>query len=126
MQAPELSWLDRMKRSLNVDSVSQKLELSRDRIIEIAVFLSVGFLVGVLWKKCAQYIVAALIFIGIIAILQHLEVISVLIHWHSIQEICGLDPNQPDVAAACWTWAKVHFLSVLAFIIGVSVGVKVG
>jgi hypothetical protein len=126
MQAHDLSWADRIKKGLKLDSLGSRIDLSRARIVEVAVFLAIGFLAGVLWKKYSQYVVVGLIFIGMLIILQHLEIINVFINWRTIEETVGLDSSLGDFSTAFWAWARIHFLALLAFVIGVSIGVKVG
>ena len=125
MQSQELSWFERVKKGLKLDSLSQKLDFSRAKLIEAAVFLAIGFLIGILWKKYSQYVVAGLIFIGLLIILQYLEIINVFINWRIVQEMCGLESSQCDFSTAFLMWAKAHIFSLLALVIGISIGVKV-
>ena len=125
METQDLSWVGRVKKGLKLDSITEKLDLSRGRLIEIAVFLAIGFLIGILWKKYSQYVIAGLVFICLLIILQHLEVVNVFINWPTLQEMLGLDPSQPDLSIALWMWIKSHIISVIALIIGISIGVKV-
>lgn len=124
METHELSWFERTQKSLKLDSLVKKFDLSRARLIEIAVFMAVGFLIGILWKKYSDYIIATLIFIGVLIILQHFEMINIFINWSVIGEICGVDPSQ-DIGTACLGWGRTHLLSLVGFALGISIGLKV-
>jgi len=125
MEIQELSWFERIKRGLKLDTLHSKLDLSRGRLVEIAVFLAIGFLLGILWKKYSQYVAAALVFVVVLVVLQHLEIINIFINWQAVQEMCGFDTTQADLSTMLWAWCKCHFLSLLALGIGISVGMKV-
>jgi len=125
MEAQELSWFERTKQGLKLDTVVDRLDLNRTKMIEIAVFGAIGFLIGILWKKYSQYVVAGVIFVAILVILQHLEIINIFVNWQAVQEMCGFDASKGDFSTASWAWIKCHFLSVLAFVLGISIGVKV-
>lgn len=120
----ELSWFSRIKRSLKLDELTARLDLSRGRLIEMAVFLAVGFLVGILWKKYSNYVIAGFVFIGILILLQHMEIINIFVNWPIIQDFCGIQP-QGDLASACWQWTRAHVLSLIMFFVGILIGVKV-
>lgn len=125
MEGHELSWFAKLKKSLKLDTLFQKLDLSRAKLIEMAVFLAIGFLIGILWRKYSNYLIAGFVFIGLLLFLQHLEVINVFINWPVIQDFCGLDVHQGDIGGALWCWCKAHFLSLGALGIGVVIGLKV-
>ena len=125
--AIEKSWFEALKQKLNVDGIIEKMNLSRDRLIEMGIYLAIGFLAGFLFKKYARYLFIVVLTVAVIAFLHHFEFIKVTIFWDKIQ---GLQPVPVPVGADMWTelwqWIKANFAVVLSFVAGFFVGFKVG
>ncbi len=126
-QTVEIGWFDRLKNSLQLDKIAEKLNFSKHKILDMALFFGIGFLAGFLWKRYANYFIAALSFIGVLIIFNQLELINLNINWIKIQECCGVEPAQADtdVFAMLWSWAKNNILIIFSFIIGFCFGAKV-
>ena len=60
----EVGWFDRLKNSLQLDKLAEKLNLSKYRLLDMALFLGVGFLIGFLWKRYANYFIAYYLFLS--------------------------------------------------------------
>jgi len=123
-----MSWLDRMKSSLNVDTMVQKLRMSKGKLIEIALYFGAGFLTGFLLRKYAQYVVVGIVFIVALAVLQQLDILSIVINWNKIYELFGMQPTTPGTQAlgSYWEWVKNNFLLIFSFSTGFLLGLKVG
>jgi hypothetical protein len=122
----EMGWFDKLKNSLQLDAIAQKLNLSKQKFFEIAFFLGIGFLIGFFWKRYANYVIAGVIFITILILLHKLDLVTVAINWTRIQECCGITPVIPeaDLVGTLWEWAKLNVLVIVSFIIGFCFGAK--
>jgi len=125
----ERGWFDTLKDRLNLDGLMQKLKLSKDKLIEIGIYLGIGFLTGFLIRRFSKYIIVFLLFIAGIVVLHQLNVIKIVVDWDKFQEVFGIQVVQPaegGLFATYWSWIKTNFLVVISFLIGFSVGLKVG
>jgi len=123
----ELGWFDRLKNSLQIDKLAENLNLSKYRLLDMALFLGVGFLIGFLWKRYANYFIAILIFVAVIIVMHQLDMVNVRINWIKFQECCGVHPavEDADILSMLWGWAKMNVLIIFSFIIGFCFGAKV-
>lgn len=123
----ELGWFDKLKNGLQFEALAQKLNLSKYKLLDMALFLGIGFLIGFLWKRYANYVIAGIVFIGILVILNQLELIIIEINWIKVQECCGIVPasQDPDIVGGFWAWSKMNLLIIFSFIIGFCFGAKV-
>jgi hypothetical protein len=123
----ELGWFDRLKNSLQLDKLAQTLNLSKYKLLDMGLFLGVGFLLGFLWKRYANYVIAALIFVAVLMLLNQLDVVRVHINWIKVQECCGIVPahQDADIVAMFWEWSKANILIIFSFVIGFCFGAKV-
>jgi hypothetical protein len=123
----EIGWFDRLKNSLQLEKISERLNFSKHKILDMALFFGIGFLAGFLWKRYANYFIAALIFIGVLFIFNQLELINLNINWLKVQECCGIEPARADadILSMLWDWSKNNILIIFSFIIGFCFGAKV-
>jgi hypothetical protein len=123
----EMGWFERLKNSFQFDTIAQKLNLSKHKLLDMALFLGVGFLCGFLWKRYANYFIAILLCIAALIILNQLDVINVNINWAKIQECCGVEParSDADIIGMIWDWSKSNILIIFSFVIGFCFGAKV-
>lgn len=126
VQAPqvEIGWFEKIKNSLNADSIAQKLHLSKHKLFDIALFFGVGFLCGFFWKRYANYFIALLLFVAALIILQQLDLLFIKINWVKIQECCGIETvaTDADLTAVIWSWIKLNVVVIFSFIIGFCFG----
>jgi len=122
----ELGWFDKIKNSLQLDAIAAKLNFSKHRILDMALFFGIGFLSGFLWKRYANYFIAGILFIAVLLLLQQLDLITVSINWIRVQECCGLQPARADadILGMLWDWSKTNVLIILSCIIGFCFGAK--
>jgi len=123
-------WFDSIKEKLNIDVLSKKLNLSRDRLIEMGIYLLIGFIAGFLFKKYARYLVVVVLTLVGLVILQQFGFVTFSVHWLKIQ---GFQPvaiptgaDAASMASLYWGWIKTNFAVVLSFSVGFFVGLKVG
>ncbi len=60
----EVGWFDKLKNSLQLDKLAEKLNLSKHKFLDVALFFGIGFLSGFLWKRYANYFIAHLFLLG--------------------------------------------------------------
>lgn len=123
----EIGWFDKLKHSLQLDAIAQKLNFSKHKLFDMALFLGIGFLIGFLWKRYANYFIAALIFVAVLFVVHQLDLVSVNLNWIKIQECCGIEPasQDADMLAMAWSWIKANVLIIFSFVIGFCFGAKV-
>jgi hypothetical protein len=126
-QATQIGWFDKLKNSLNLDALAQKLNLSQYRLLDIALFFGVGFLTGFLWKRYANYFMAAVIFATLLFIFNQLDLFSFNVNWTKLQECCGVQHPNPDadILVMLWQWTKMNVLIIASFVLGFCFGAKV-
>ena len=116
-----------LKQKMNIEGIMKKLNLSKGKLIEMGVWLGIGFLAGFLFKKYAQYLVIVVLTLIGLAVLQQFEFISVGINWAKFQ---GLQPvtvsDGANILTVYWEWVKANFAVVSSFAVGFFVGLKVG
>lgn len=126
-QTVQLSWFDKLKNSLNFEAIAQKLNLSKYRFLDLALFFGIGFLIGFLWKRYANYFIAVVIFATILFIMHQLELIQLQVNWLKWQECCGVQSPRADadILGMLWDWTKMNVLILVSFLLGFSFGAKV-
>lgn len=120
-------WFETFKQKMQIDTLMDKLNLSKDKLIEMGIWLGIGFLAGFLFKKYAQYLAIVVLTLVALAVLQQFEFITVGINWAKFQ---GLQPvpvsEGANLLTVYWEWVKANFAVVLSFSVGFFVGLKVG
>lgn len=118
-------WLDTIIKKVGLD----KFDISGNRIIEIGMYLGIGFLTGFLLKRCASYVfVAILTLVGII-ILHQIGVITIMVDPTKMQELFGIKQTvtlDANILGVYWEWIKLNMAMVLSFTFGLLIGLKVG
>jgi len=121
--------LDNAQENLNTESLSNKFDFSRESLIEMALYLGIGFVVGFLLKKYSQFVLIVALIGASLLVLQHLGFLSLVVDWDKIQNALGFHlPATADgsLITAYLEWAKAHMRAVISFAIGFVVGIWVG
>ena len=109
-----LKWdgLINLKIHYKLIQLSEKLNLSKHKLLDMALFLGVGFLIGFLWKRYANYFIAGIIFITILIIFNQLDLLLLSINWVKVQECCGVEPARADadILGMLWNWVRDNVL----------------
>jgi len=127
--AQSASFLERMKYYLNPKQLMQMISASKDKIVEMGLYLGVGFITGFLLKKYSKYVLVVLLCMAALVILQQFEVLTISFNTAKIQEVFGIRPSttmDSDLFSVYWHWIKLNFAIVLSFSIGFLLGLKVG
>ena len=129
-EAPQLSFFDRLKDNLNPTNLMERLNLSKNKLIELGLYLGIGFLSGFLFKKYFKYMLVFVAFIGCLYWLQYMNVITVVINADRAQEIFGVQPGavfeDAGLMSQYWEWVKANVALVLTYSIGFFIGLKLG
>ena len=120
-----VGWLDTILKKVGLD----KFDISSNRIVEIGMYLGIGFLTGFLLKRCASYVfIAILTLVGII-ILHQFGVITITVDPVKMQELFGIKQTvtlDANILGVYWEWIKLNMAMVLSFSIGLLIGLKIG
>ncbi|NRB21149.1 hypothetical protein HRU45_00205 [Candidatus Dependentiae bacterium] len=120
--------LDKLKAWFNWEAISKKLHLSRTKLIEIGLYLGIGFLAGFLLRKYAQFVAfLVLILVGLV-VLQQLDLINITMHWDKIENVFGVQKVavSADTFSTILSWIKLNLTIVVSFVVGFLFGIKIG
>ncbi len=122
--------LDSIKQSFNMQNIMDKIRHSKDKLFEAGLYAGIGFISGFLLKKYSTYVlVCVLVLIGL-GVLQHLEVINVMINWDKVNEVFGIQAAQTvtadSIISIVWEWIKLNMIISISYLVGLFIGLKVG
>jgi len=124
----EKGWFDTFKEKLNFDAGLKQLNISKSKVIDVGLFLGLGFLAGFLLRKYSKYFLTViLILIGLFA-LEKFQIIQIGINWQKLNELFGIQAVKMDGSAIsmAWEWIKANLAISISFLIGFSFGFKLG
>lgn len=124
----DASFLARVKYHLNPTNLMQSIKGSKNLLIEVGMYLGIGFLVGFLLKKYSKYVLVALLCIAGLVVLQQFDFVTIAFNTAKIQEVFAVRSSslQADLFSMYWDWIKINFSIVLSFSIGFLIGLKLG
>lgn len=126
---PDVGFLAKIKSTLSLDNISQKLHLSKDKLIELGLYLGIGFISGYLIKKYSQYVVSLVVLIIGLVVLQQLDLLMITVNADKVRSLLGIYPPttvDASLLTTYWEWVRLNFSIVLSFSIGFLCGLKVG
>lgn len=123
--------LQTIKEKLHLDGMLERVKSSKDRLVEIALFLGIGFIAGFLFKKYSSYVIVCILAVIGLGVLHHLGVITIMINWDRVTEVFGIQAAQQTMSAdnliaTVWEWVRLNMVISISFIVGLFVGLKVG
>ncbi len=127
--AQEPGLLETLKERLNPSTLMQRLHITQDMLIDMALYGGIGFLIGFLLKKYGKFIFIVVLCIVALIIAQQAGIISVQVYWTKIQEFLGMQTTgqAPEgFFTSAWDWAKTHLSLVISFSMGFLIGLRVG
>ena len=126
-QSQNQSMFDKIKSFLNPKQWMETISHSRDTLIEMGMYLGIGFVVGFLLKKYSKYLLVVLLCVAGLVVLQQFEVVTVVFNTAKLQELFGIKSTtmDADIFSVYWDWIKLNFSIVLSFSIGFLLGLKV-
>ena len=122
------SFLEKLKTWFNWEKISAKLNLSSSKLMEIGVYLAVGFLAGFFLKKYAQFVAFTVLIVVSLVLLAHFNFISIVIHWEKIESFFGIQSvvASSGMFATFFAWVELNLLIFVSFVVGFLVGIKIG
>lgn len=119
--------MESMRQYLNPTKVMEKFDLSKQRIIEVGIYFGVGFAIGFLMKKYANFLIAAVITVGCVVALHYVGLLDITFHMDRVNAWFGITmPSvQGDLFYHLWEWVKSNVILVVSFVIGFLIGIKV-
>lgn len=124
-QASQASWFDVLIKKLHLD----KIDVSSNRLIEIGMYLGIGFVIGFLLRRCAGYVFVAVLTLAGFFMLHQFGVINISVDPVKMQELFGIKPTvtiDTSIMMIWWEWIKLNMALVLSLIIGLLIGLKLG
>lgn len=123
--------LETAAQKTGLTGVIQKLNISKAMLIEIGMYLGVGFVVGFLVKRCSKAFLVGVLLILFLWFLNHVGMLSVVINWQRIQELFfGAQwlnvSSQQDLGSVLWAWITTHIAGTISFVIGFLAGIRLG
>ena len=126
--AVKTGWLDAIKENLSFEVLSKKLDLTKEKMVALVVYLGAGLLLGFLLKRFFKYVLfLAAILIGLY-FLQKSGAINIVIDWNKMNDFIGIK-SVPQVDSnlflGYWLWIKANVAISISFLIGFIIGWKI-
>ncbi len=126
--APKAGLFTRIKETLSPDALAERFNLTKSRMLEMGLYLLVGFIVGFLLKKYSRFVFAAALIGILLVVLHQLNILTLSINWAQVRETLGIAPSSaaPDATLlnVYWEWVKANVALVLSFSVGFLVGLR--
>jgi len=120
-----LNWFDKLVKQFNLE----KFDISTNRLIEIGIYLGIGFVTGFLLKRCFGYVFIALLTLVGLFILHQFDIITITMNTAKLQELFSIKQAvtvDTNLLVVYWEWIKLNIAIVLSFSIGLIIGLRVG
>lgn len=124
--------LDTAAKKLGLDGFMQKLNISKPMLIEIGLYLGLGFVVGFLLKRFSKLFLVLVLTLLFLWFLQHMGIMLFVVNWQRVQELVLGQPSlsimssQPDLGSMAWNWVTTHVAAVISFSVGFFAGIRLG
>ncbi len=122
-------WFDLFKERIQFDAMVDKAWASKNIIIDVVLYGSIGFLGGFLFKKHSQYLILFILFVAGCFVLQQFNIMSITFNWQKIHELMGTQPTGmvgDNLLILTWEWIKANLVVSLSFVVGFLAGLKIG
>ncbi len=127
--ATQSGLLETVKERAHVGDIMEKMNVSRTMLIDIALFGTIGFLMGFLIKKYSNVITTILLLGVCLFVAQQLDFVTISLNWLHIQEMVGLGTDI-NISEAPLSMIMELVLSNMAgaisFAVGFLLGLKMG
>jgi len=120
-----LNWFDKLVKQFNLE----KFDISTNRLIEIGIYLGIGFVTGFLLKRCFTYVFIALLTLVGLFVLHQFDIITITMNTAKLQELFSIKQTvtvDTNLLVVYWEWIKLNIAIVLSFSIGLIIGLRVG
>lgn len=110
-----------------VQNLFHRIKHSPDSILRLVLSFGIGFIIGFLLKKYANYVCALVFFIIGLIILQQFEWLSISFNTVKLESVFGIKsvPMSSDAVIMLWAWIKLNAVLSICFVIGLIMGLKI-
>jgi len=111
-----------------INSLFAKLQINKQTLMEIGLYLGLGFIVGFLLRKFSTYVFMVVLFIIGLYVAQYYNLVDLAINWKQVQATFGIKSTSLDASmmSVYWEWFKLNFVIVISFAVGFLFGIKLG
>lgn len=121
--------IDRIKDWFAHLNILPRLYEHKQLFIELGIYLSGGFVLGLIIKRYLKYILLLVLFIVTLVILEQFNLISVSVEWSKIQELLNIKQGlsfDEGMFNTYIAWIKANVWIVLAASVGFLAGLRLG
>lgn len=111
------------------EKIVKKFDLTKDKALQLAIYLGIGFLVGFLLKRYSRIVVTVIVVLLTLLTLEYFHIIDLTVHWGKVRDLIGMRPLPAvngTVFTALWESAKDNLAQVISFSVGFLAGLKLG
>ncbi len=123
----ERGFFDSLRDKLHLDTLIEKIKMSKDIIIDVGVYLGIGFLSGFILKRYSTYFITTALIFALLTVLVQFDLITIAINWQKVYTVLGIDQVAPDgetLLETIWQWAKSHVSLSVSALVGFLIGLK--
>lgn len=119
--------IDTVKDFFNPTKLVERLDLTKPKMIAMGVYFCIGLALGFLMKKYANFLIAAVVTVGVVVLLHYVGFLDITVHTDRIQALFGIQmPSlQGSLSYHLWEWVKQNVTVVVCFGVGFLIGMKV-
>ena len=130
-QMPQQGLFDTAVQKTGLGNFAEKFNISKSTLIEIGMYLGIGFVVGFLLKRGSHLFLILVLTMLILWFLHHVSLIFIVINWQKIQELVfgaqSINMNvHADLGSNLWGWITNHVAGSISFVIGFLAGIRLG
>jgi uncharacterized membrane protein (Fun14 family) len=119
-----------LKERLQLSKLLDKIKSSQGTLIDIALYGGIGFLTGFFLKKYSTYVIGLVLFILVLLLLQHYEIINLSVAWDKIYELFGIQKSMASTNASMssvmYEWIKANLVIAISYALGFFIGLRFG
>ena len=116
--------------SFDMSSIMDKIKASKNNLVEVGLYVGMGFLSGFLLKKYSTYVAVLVLFFVGLGIMHQFEVVNIVINWSKVYDVFGIRVAQnvtvDNFFALVWEWVKVNLVISVSYVVGLGIGLKLG
>ncbi|MCX5925160.1 MAG: hypothetical protein NT124_02585 [Candidatus Dependentiae bacterium] len=122
------SMFDTIKDSLKVDDAIAKVKDSKELLLWAAIYGGIGFISGFFFRQYNRYLIALLLFIGVLVGLQYMGVLTIVVNQEKLSSFFGVQSAvaNDQFFMIFFEWIKANVFIAIAFAIGFLLGIRVG
>lgn len=123
-----MSLVNEAAEAVNPKGWLQTIKDNKDVLVEIGIYAGLGFLCGFLFRRFGTYFIAFLVAIGVLLLMQQVDLVTFSVNWDKVQSFFGIQPlATPDTSwvGHLWEWVKINIRPVVSFSVGFFIGFNV-